>query len=75
MDFNVEVKLDYDNIKVKINNLTHVSILRNEYVGYSSWIENECYNIEYVTKTNTILTEYNSIEKWKLVLNKLDEKL
>ena len=72
----VDVKLNFYDIRVMVNGLPHVVIDRREYVGYQSYFENEtkC-TIEFYTKTNVIVCEYDSIEKWKKILKALNDKL
>lgn len=72
----VQVIIGHYYFKVMVGELLHVCIDRKEFVGINSWYDCDtmCV-IEYVTKTNTIRTEYDNIEKWKSVLKELNENL
>lgn len=72
----VEVKIDYMDIKVLIDNILFLCIDRGEYIGLQSWSNgNGHYCIEFYTKTNNILTEYDNKEKWLQMLEALNEEL
>lgn len=67
----IEGKIEDGYIKIYINDLLHLSIKVSEYIGIQSWIypgSTTPYNIEYYTKSKKILTQYDSIEKWKTIL-------
>lgn len=72
----VTVEVGHYYFKVLIDDTIHVCIDRKEFVGVTSWYdcETQC-SIEWVTKTNTFRTEYDSVEKWKAVLQALKENL
>lgn len=71
----VEIKINYYKIKILIDGLPHISINRKDFIGYHSWQDDSHYSIEFYTKTNKILTEQDSKEKWILILKKLDQYL
>ena len=72
----VSVELTHYTIKVLIDDLPHICIDRNEYIGYQSWSDDEAMSvIEYYTKTNKIRTEFDTKGKWKQVLVALNEEL
>lgn len=73
---NARVEIGHYYFKVFIDNSLHVCIDQKEFVGISSWYDCEtmCV-IEYITKTNCIRTEFDSVDKWKAVLNELNNNL
>ena len=72
----VEVEIGHYYFKVLIDGLIHVCIDQKEFVGINSWTDCDTMSvIEYITKSNCIRTEFDSIEKWKIVLNALNENL
>jgi hypothetical protein len=72
----VEIKTGHYYFKVIIDNLCHVCIEREEFIGIHSYYDCDtmCV-IEYITKTNKIKTEFDNIEKWKQVLKALNDNL
>lgn len=72
----IKIIQDYYQIKILINGLPHICILTKEYVGFNSWMDSEtnC-SIEFITKTNTFIVEYDSKEKWIAVLRAINNKL
>ena len=64
-------------IKIYIDDIIHISLKREDIIGFQSWIEGDDtkrYIIEYYTKHNSnIYTGYNEEIKWKSVLKLLDE--
>ncbi len=73
---NVKVELDHYYFKILIDEFPHIIIDKKEYIGFHSWFdsEREC-SIEFITKTNTILCEYDSKEKWLEILKALNDNL
>lgn len=72
----VELLINHYDIRILIEGLPHVYISRNEFVGFTSWNDDDSmYVIEYVTKYNKIRTEYDTKEKWLAVLTELNNKL
>ena len=73
----IELKINKKQIKIYIDDILHLSIVREELISIQSWIMGydgyRKYHIEYTTKTNTIESEYDNIEKWKKILKLLDE--
>lgn len=73
---NVSVEIGHYYFKVLIDGLIHVCIDQKEFVGISSWTDCETMSvIEYITRTNCIRTEFDNIEKWKIVLQELNNNL
>jgi hypothetical protein len=72
----IEVQLNHYDIRVMIDGFCHVYIDRKEFVGFQAWTDDEKMSvIEYITKTNKIKAEYDSVEKWKEVLKALNDNL
>ncbi len=72
----IQIINDHYQIKIMIDNLPHLLIDKKEFVGYHSWhdSETECC-IEFITKTNTILVEYDSKDKWLQMLKAINENI
>ena len=61
---------------ISINDVPDLKFLKNKYIGLQAWYESEtCYKIEIILKKGKILTEYNSLEKWKTILKLIHEEL
>lgn len=57
-------------VDVHINGISHVSFIKNKYIGRSAWYESKnCFKLEIYCKGKTILLEYNSFEKWESIIN------
>jgi hypothetical protein len=63
-------------IKIYINSVLHIAIKTEELVAIHSWVmgynETRRWVIEFTTKTTSIQSEYDYIEKWEVILNLLD---
>lgn len=72
----VDVSIGHYYFKVFIDGVIHVCIDRNQFIGVVSWYdcETQC-SIKWITKTNNIKTEYDSVEKWKQVLKAINDNL
>jgi hypothetical protein len=70
----VELLIDHYTIKLMIDELIHVYLLRDEFVGFQSWADKkDQYSIEFYTKTNSILTEQDNKDKWLAILRELNK--
>ena len=70
MDAKIDIK--GDEIKIYINNKPHLHI-RDRLVGYQAYNkEDKWYCIEFYTKHKTIKVEYDSPEKWEIILKLID---
>lgn len=72
----VQIKGSFFQIKIFIDEILHLSFYKEDFIGIQSWIEGtlqefKIYKIEYSFKTTTIVSEYDSIEKWRAVLLEL----
>ena len=72
----VSVEIGHYYFKIIIDGFCHVCIDRKEFIGFHAWYDCEtmCV-IEYYTKTNTIRTEQDSVDKWKKILTALNKNL
>lgn len=73
---NYDIDIKNNCVTLKINGTIHLMLRQDELIGVQSWIEgdnDDKYCIEYYTKSNTILCEYDDISKWKDILNMLDK--
>ncbi len=67
---------DPEDIRIFINGIIHLYLRRSELVSFQSWYINKgCCRIEIYTTSRDILLEYNSVEKWKIILNLLNENI
>lgn len=72
----LEIEINHYDIRVMIEGLPCVYILRKEFVGFQSWNDDESmFVVEFYTKTNKITTEWDTREKWEQVLKELNNKL
>lgn len=73
---NLEVQINHYDLRVMIEGLPCVYILRKEFCGFQSWNDDESmFVIEFYTKTNKITTEWDTRVKWEQVLKSLNGKL
>lgn len=71
-----EIQLNHYDLRILIDGLPHIYILRDEFVGFQTWADDESmFVIEYYTKTNKITTQWNNKEKWEQLIKSLNEKL
>lgn len=63
----IRVTRDFYAIRVFINDLLHVYVKSGDLLAVHSWIKPACC-IEYVMRGGTMVTEYDSREKFELVL-------
>lgn len=74
----IDVTSNEREIFIKFNNITHFRCDRRELIGLQSWVVNRgritpVYSIEIFTKSNcNIILEYDNINKWKKVLDGLN---
>ncbi len=72
----VFVKKTNNQIKIYINDLLHLCIKIDGYIGMQSWIDDYSkyrYNINFHFKNNTdILCEYDDRNLWENILKQLD---
>lgn len=72
---NVKINLKGDVFTIHIDGLLHLYIC-HPIISIQSWSEqNKFFKIEYQTKTQTILTEYDDKNKWIAILKELDRCL
>lgn len=59
-----------------INGIPHIKFLKIKYLGILSWYESKNdFRIEIYLEGITIKTEYNSLEKWKSVLEIINNQV
>ena len=63
----IRVTRDFYAIRVLINDLVHVWLPTADLIGVHSWLKPKP-SIEYILRGGTMVTEYDSREKWELVL-------
>lgn len=61
---------------VNINDIPHLKFNKKKYLGLQSWYESKVdFRIEIYLKGCTINLEYNSLEKWKDVLDVINSQV
>ncbi len=72
-----KLEISKKQIKILIDDILHLSIKQEELIAIQSWImgygPEAKYHIEFTTKTQAVNSEYDNIEKWKNILNLLNE--
>lgn len=71
----VSIKVKWCSIKIYINNILHLEILKNEIVAVQSWVNDGKYIIEYSLTNRDIKTEYYSRETWESILTQWDQNV
>lgn len=67
------ISISGDEVKVFINNILHLSF-KEKILSIQSWNEqNKFWKIEIQTKNTITLIEYDSEDKWKQILNLLNQ--
>jgi hypothetical protein len=70
------VTQDFDTIRIHIGDVLHLSISKPDLLGVHSWrFADRNFSVEYVMRGGTLLTEYDTEEKWKSILSQLDKLL
>ncbi len=67
------VKLDFDALRIYINDILHLNIRLSELLGIQSWQWPANFFIEYTSRGGTILTEYTNVDTWISILKQLDK--
>lgn len=71
----IEIKTDFYTIKIYFDGLIHLVIKRDELISIHSWLcGGNKYCIEFITKTNKVIIEQDSYEKWETILKLLDKE-
>jgi hypothetical protein len=68
----IRVTIDYYSIRVHIDGLLHVYVLRSKLLGISSWKDGGTYSLEFARAGGSILCEYDSAEKFRAVMGGLE---
>jgi hypothetical protein len=73
----VEVKAEYDALRILFNGVLHVHLIRSKFLGMQSWMRRPegKYCIEFTMADGTITCDYDSQEKWQAVLDGLAKTL
>lgn len=73
----IAVTLAFDRIKVLFGGTIHLSLRRSKLLGLQSWRYGESnYFIEFTMAGGGVITsEYDDVEKWKVILAGLDSIL
>ncbi|MEA2998391.1 MAG: hypothetical protein QOH04_1728 [Sphingomonadales bacterium] len=67
----------FDAVTLSFHGITHLRVKRSAFVAFQTWIEGEGhYRIEIVlTGGSAIRTEYDTMDKWKWVIDQLEKLL
>jgi hypothetical protein len=72
-----EVTVNGRTLRIYINEVLHLAIDREKFIGLQSWIEEvDWFCIEYYyLGSDPILSEYDDFEKWKEILRLVNQNL
>lgn len=65
------ISVEFDQIKIYINGLVHISLKKSKVLGYQSWTETKAlysYYIRFYLDGGNILATYDDKEKWQEIL-------
>jgi hypothetical protein len=72
----IELEINHYAIRLLIDDLPHLYILRDQFIGFQSWYYDDTdYCIEFQLLNGTILCEYADKSIWIKILGLLDEQL
>lgn len=73
----IEVKVEYDAVRVLINDALHLHLVRSKLLGVQSWERSPegKFVIEYTMDGGTVESDYDDREKWLSVLDGLKQVL
>ena len=70
---NVQGLVEFNSIRVAINDVTHLRFVLSEYRGMQTWKNGPRFWIEItLAGSQSITCDYDDIEKWKAVIAELD---
>jgi len=72
---NIQVKVEYDRLKVYINDLLHLHINTKGGLHIQGWVDNNLYMIEYTSPAGRVKSEYEKKEIWEEILKQINSKL
>ena len=77
MSAGVEVSLAFDAIQIRIGGMLHAHVVRSKMLGMTSWRRGESsnYAVEFVMEGGNILLEYDSVAKFRDVLDGIERIL
>lgn len=69
----VTSKISHASIRIYVNDVLHIHIVREKFLGLSSWLyeREEMYYIEVVLRGGNITVDYDRRDLWTLVLAEL----
>lgn len=63
-------------VDIHINGISHLSFSKDKYRGRQAWYESKnTFKLEIYLEGATMLIEYNSIDKWKAIIEILQEEI
>lgn len=72
----IKITTNFNTIRIYINNVLFIMLLRDELLGIQSWSEyGEKWCIGFYLKGNSFVSEFDTKEKWLAVLDAIDKKL
>lgn len=61
---------------ILISGIPHIKFMKDKYLGLTSWYNSKTdFKIKIYLKGCTIMAEYDSVDKWKTVLNIINEQV
>lgn len=71
-----KIVTNYHTIRIYFDDTLYMLINRKYFIGIQSWIEGgDRFCIEFYTHNTSILTEFDCIKKWKMLLEEIDKNL
>jgi hypothetical protein len=71
----IEFKQDFESIRIYINGLIHLFLLKKTFMGFTAYLQNGCYYIEFCTTGKRILLIHENRETWAVILKTLNDNL
>jgi hypothetical protein len=71
----ITIEQDFESIRIYINGLIHLYLLKKTFVGFTSYLQNGCYIIEFCTSGKRILLIHEKREMWEAILKLLNDIL
>jgi hypothetical protein len=67
---------DATDVCIEISGIPHIKFLKSKYIGLLSWYNSKMdFRIKIYLKGAVIKTEYNSLDKWKKVLEIINSQI
>ena len=67
------VKIENGNLKILINNILHLQLKTEEFLGIQSYVKEKIYYIEFYFSNTMIEVDYNNEKLWVGILKQLNK--